>query len=604
VVVGASDVSALVMSSSAPDCIDFLAASTRRNLELWVIDFESGGATMLSSHAWSNDEGAISADGRIVAYTAVSGSAEPEPQAFVVDTQSGEQTLIELAGTFVHDLDPLGELVLLEHDDHLKVWDVAAAEVVAESPAVVSGLHYAQFSRNGGGVLWTSDDGKLTNWPLSGADLQTFPAPQGGYPSATEDGIVLVPSLGTTSALLIDTTLRPEIAAVPLYEGWCWAWFYNALDVAGSNVAIDSDCDGVAASRIMDRDSLTVTHDLPDGFGMALSQDGSRLARQTAHRTEPDEQNEDGYVEVGSLEIVDLESRRETVRLEGLCAYNVDRETNLHLPAENPGCAEFPTEPFEMRAFRLRWSPDGSMLAAVDGTEGYWAVWNTGDGSLVSGAMGVARRLAFDVLFTADSQNLIVSYTGSAVDYGSPTFDSIESISTASWTVEGRRSLTTKGLRLELAGLSDDGSTMYAVSGVAGTGEQAIYWLATDSLEDRQPKRPRLHDGTLASVALNEHATLVATGSSDGTVRVWEAENGRLVHELTYPGNEVSAVAFVTDDHLGVLLADGNLRVVTMDTAELLAIVRGSLTRAFSEAECERFNFDPCPSLEEMRSGQ
>ena len=44
-------------------------------------------------------------------------------------------------------------------------------------------------------------------------------------------------------------------------------------------------------------------------------------------------------------------------------------------------------------------------------------------------------------------------------------------------------------------------------------------------------------------------------------------------------------------------------RVVTIDTDELLEIARNSLTRGFTEDECDRYKFDPCPTLEQVRSG-
>jgi hypothetical protein len=60
-------------------------------------------------------------------------------------------------------------------------------------------------------------------------------------------------------------------------------------------------------------------------------------------------------------------------------------------------------------------------------------------------------------------------------------------------------------------------------------------------------------------------------------------------------------LAFFADRRLGVVLGDETLRLVTIDPGELLDLVRSSLTRGFTDAECERFDFDVCPTLEEMR---
>jgi hypothetical protein len=84
---------------------------------------------------------------------------------------------------------------------------------------------------------------------------------------------------------------------------------------------------------------------------------------------------------------------------------------------------------------------------------------------------------------------------------------------------------------------------------------------------------------------------------------VWDAA-GNLVNDVEFPGAGVMGVAFITNLHLGVVLDDGNLRVVTLDTAELLEIARDSLTRGFTQDECDRYKFDPCPTLEEMQTGK
>jgi hypothetical protein len=51
-----------------------------------------------------------------------------------------------------------------------------------------------------------------------------------------------------------------------------------------------------------------------------------------------------------------------------------------------------------------------------------------------------------------------------------------------------------------------------------------------------------------------------------------------------------------------VAFDDGRVRLVTIDSAELLDIVRHSLERGFTESECDRFDLgDDCPTLFELR---
>jgi len=114
----------------------------------------------------------------------------------------------------------------------------------------------------------------------------------------------------------------------------------------------------------------------------------------------------------------------------------------------------------------------------------------------------------------------------------------------------------------------------------------------------------RIHDSRVRASALRPDGSLVATGATDGLVRVWDAATGGLVHEVAFGNTEVQGIAFLNDRHLAVALRTGNVYVVTLDTDELNDIVRASLTRGFTETECARYGFgDECPTLEEMRSG-
>ncbi|MGI8829483.1 MAG: hypothetical protein ACR2I5_06905, partial [Candidatus Limnocylindria bacterium] len=75
-----------------------------------------------------------------------------------------------------------------------------------------------------------------------------------------------------------------------------------------------------------------------------------------------------------------------------------------------------------------------------------------------------------------------------------------------------------------------------------------------------------------------------------------------LVHEFRIGAEQVQGVAFVNDRHVMIAPQSGHLFVYTIDQHELIDIARRSLTRGFTELECDRFNFDDaCPTLEEMR---
>jgi hypothetical protein len=206
----------------------------------------------------------------------------------------------------------------------------------------------------------------------------------------------------------------------------------------------------------------------------------------------------------------------------------------------------------------------------------------------------------FDAAFTSDGQHLVVSYT--AEPFTGTTRSALVTYSVASWAVEARRDLPSRARELFLIGSSGDGSTMVAVSGYLAATDRTLYWLNPLTLADTRAPLARIHAAAIQGAAMSPDGTLIATGATDGSVRVWNM-NGQRVNEMEFPGKGVLGLAFVSQTHIAVVLEDGNLRVETIDTPELLRVARSSLTRGFTTDECDQFHFDPCPTLDEMRTG-
>jgi WD40 repeat protein len=111
------------------------------------------------------------------------------------------------------------------------------------------------------------------------------------------------------------------------------------------------------------------------------------------------------------------------------------------------------------------------------------------------------------------------------------------------------------------------------------------------------------HDGSPKAASLSPDGGRLITGASDGVVRIWDTGSGDQVHEIRLAGTEAQGVAFSGPDEVAVLGGSGQINLYTTQSDRLLELVRGSLTRAFTQRECQRYGLDPCPTLEDLRSG-
>ena len=548
-----------------------------------VVDLARGSRHALANQALNG--GALSQDGRYVGYTDTSVNL-----AVVVDLVNGKRVMAFPEGT--NDNDPTrqnqpsnirgisadGTLALFG-DQPVIVLDVATGKVRARLPSGDGENYGIAFGRSGSLVYLSGRDSTLRVVDAATGELvASAPAVGGGRASASDDGSVLVTDFTTNVATLVKPGIRGELGTIPTCRGFVPGF---QLKVVGALAAVSVICGDQSPTYLIDLANRTATAIAGDDEGqdIALSPDGAWLARQT--RT--------GTI-VHPIEIDDARTGEMVRQMDGLCSF----DETLADYVSYPGCRRFPATPFPLWNGSLLFSPDGALLMAVEvppaGTARHAAVWDARTGKLLK----TLDITPWGAIFTPDSRELILS-----------TLDgSIVAMSTATWEITRRArfdaAVEDRG-RMGLIGFVPDGSTLIAVSGLGGTGGAWLQRIDRATLAFTSSNRA--HNGSVKSATMSPDGALLATGASDGSVRVWEASTGELRHEFNVPG-QAQGVAFVGTDRLAVAPQAGDVLLMSLDRTDLLRTVRLSLTRGFTPDECARYESGTtCPTLEAMRAG-
>jgi WD40 repeat protein len=228
-------------------------------------------------------------------------------------------------------------------------------------------------------------------------------------------------------------------------------------------------------------------------------------------------------------------------------------------------------------------------------------VWDTATGKIVATPTvphnNDVTLLGFGVAFSPDGTRLAASSV--------PTPKELWILSTDDWTPMAQYQVpaTTETNEAPSKNLlvTPDGEILIGTD-FAPVGEGRIVFMDGTTLE-YLGQISDAHVG-VADLSLNAEGTLLASAGGDGFVRVWDVQTRALVHQIPV-GEDAGGVAFMENgQYLSVTSkAHGELRLVTIDTDELLEIARSRVTRTFTETECTTYRIDPCPTLEDIRAG-
>jgi WD40 repeat protein len=562
-----------------------------------VVDVSTGSSTVLSGRATWVAGGTLSGDGRYAAFEEVSEAGVP--LSVVVSVETGQRVFQlpfdpnSAQYRFARQLDHDGTL-LLYGDRPTVVYKIAlgpAAAPIAQLPGLGGESGPATFDPTGKTWYQTARDGTLRVWdPGNGQVLSSWPAVGGGRPSVAADGrTVLVEDALAPTAVLLDIGARGDLGQTPTCHGFISAGSLHVRNGIGAFLEGCGDPLGdpdKSFTQVIDVQAGTLLASLPgwQAQDLAISPDGKSFVTQEAKAPS----------RTGPLMVADLRTGSPVVELQDLCWY--DQSMPIETQTE---CAVYPQTPFPFTTWNVQWSPDGKMIAAVDGRGpypgGYLVVWDARDGHVLFKDPIVDGQSVWQVIFTPDSKRLVLSHLGT---------EPVEMLSTEAWATVTTTQLDPSVIGVDtlgFVGFSPDGSTILAIGGLFGGGDGSLIWLDAATLQITKTV-VHVHTGSPKSTALSPDGSLIATGASDGILRVWDAQTGELKQQMDFGGSQVQGVAFIDDRHVDVALSDAGLLTMTVDPAELADVVRSSITRSFTATECTTYGIDPCPSLDQIRA--
>jgi hypothetical protein len=104
--------------------------------------------------------------------------------------------------------------------------------------------------------------------------------------------------------------------------------------------------------------------------------------------------------------------------------------------------------------------------------------------------------------------------------------------------------------------------------------------------------------GQARGTAFSLDETMVAVGTLDATY-VIDLATGLAVRQVNLAG--VSDFVWIDDETVIIGTNDGLFGILSLSTDDFLHATRANLRRSFTDDECQRYDIDPCPTLEELR---
>lgn len=520
----------------------------------------------------------------------------------VVERETGVE-LLDLPGG-LSTLSPDGTLVLTGNNP-LELWTVETGEKLREFKA---NFHVAWFSSSGSMVYGSSVDGRVLVFDADTGDLLFELRGHSGAVvriQMTEDESRIATFSDDSSVRMWDVT-SPLISTSgstvfpASFEGE-----HAFFQLTDSYITTDH----LLAKRAVFENEEPLSQDIPSTSGLdettvfsldtgdavnsylgslvAVSPDGTVAALQSSGSLV--EWPEGVYVPYGPLVIADPLTGASITVLDGLCQWYDGAPSDRSDFIETNECEGYPG-PWREYVNHAFFSGDGSLLAMA-GETGRFAVWDVETGEMIwsrdteSGEdMGLDFTEA-NVAFSPDGRYLVVALR-----------ENIEVLETDSFKeVGGFKTDFGSASRMEF---TPDGSLLVL-------NDQALNVIVVDTEDWERVHTLSGQQGFYFSdIAVDPTGRFVATAGLDGESRVWDLESGELVQHFVLPKATLGLrnVAWVDESTLMVGSRFWAV-LLTVDTEALIETARERLTRSFTAEECSTYNIDPCPTLEEVKTG-
>jgi WD40 repeat protein len=194
----------------------------------------------------------------------------------------------------------------------------------------------------------------------------------------------------------------------------------------------------------------------------------------------------------------------------------------------------------------LAFSPDGTMVAVVDGVGDLWVM--QARGRRVLRTIRTGHNLC-GVAWTPDGVGLATGDCGTTFERSNARI----------WNVRAGKAAFTSGIQAGGVDLSRNGRYL-------GTPNRAGFAEILDVRSGRVVSRFKDHSGEVLAFRFSPDDHLAATSSTDGTARLWETSTGRQLLVLRAHRAAVRDLAFTAGGRLATTSDDGTVRIWDVTT--------------------------------------